>query len=58
MKEKFIDTIVFLAIGATAGLILACMVSVTTIPKKLDNIERALHDTERTLSAVTDSIYW
>lgn len=58
MREKFIDTIVFLLIGAVAGLVLASLVSVTTIPKKLDNIEKALNNTERTLTHLTDSIYW
>jgi hypothetical protein len=58
MREKFIDTIVFLLIGAVAGLVLASLVSVTMIPKKLDNIEKALNNTERTLTHLTDSIYW
>lgn len=58
MREKFIDTIVFLLIGAVAGLVLASLVSVTMIPKKLDNIEEALNNTERTLTNLTDSIYW
>lgn len=58
MREKFIDTIVFLLIGAVAGLVLASLVSVTMIPKKLDNIEKALNNTERTLTNLTDSIYW
>lgn len=58
MREKFIDTIVFLLIGAVAGLVLASLVSVTIIPKKLDNIEKALNNTERTLTHLTDSIYW
>lgn len=58
MREKFIDTIVFLLIGAVAGLVLASLVSVTIIPKKLDNIEKALNNTERTLTNLTDSIYW
>lgn len=58
MREKIIDTIVFLLIGAVAGLVLASLVSVTMIPKKLDNIEKALNNTERTLTHLTDSIYW
>lgn len=58
MREKFIDTIVFLLIGAVAGLVLASLVSVTMLPKKLDNIEKALNNTERTLTHLTDSIYW
>lgn len=58
MREKFIDTIVFLLIGAVAGLVLASLISVTMIPKKLDNIEKALNNTERTLTHLTDSIYW
>lgn len=58
MREKFIDTIIFLLIGAVAGLVLASLVSVTMIPKKLDNIEKALNNTERTLTHLTDSIYW
>lgn len=58
MREKFINTIVFLLIGAVAGLVLASLVSVTMIPKKLDNIEKALNNTERTLTHLTDSIYW
>ena len=58
MREKFIDTIVLLLIGAVAGLVLASLVSVTMIPKKLDNIEKALNNTERTLTHLTDSIYW
>ena len=58
MREKFIDTIVFLLIGAVAGLVLASLVSVTMIPKKLENIEKALNNTERTLTHLTDSIYW
>lgn len=58
MREKIIDTIVFLLIGAMAGLVLASMVAVTMLPKKLDNIERAIHNTERTLTHLTDSIYW
>lgn len=58
MREKFIDTIIFLLIGAVAGLALASLVSVTMIPKKLDNIEKALNNTERTLTHLTDSIYW
>lgn len=58
MREKIIDTIVFLLVGAVAGLVLASLVSVTIIPKKLDNIEKALNNTERTLTHLTDSIYW
>lgn len=58
MREKFIDTIVFLLIGAVAGLVLASLVSVTMIPKKLDNIEKALNNMECTLTHLTDSIYW
>lgn len=58
MREKIIDTIVFLLVGAVAGLALASLVAVTMLPKKLDNIEKALNNTERTLTHLTDSIYW
>lgn len=42
MKEKIIDTIIFALVAATAGLILATMVAVCTIPSRLSKIEQAV----------------
>jgi len=58
MREKIIDTIVFLLIGAVAGLVLASLVAVVTIPRRLSEIEKSINQTERTLQAFSDSIYW
>lgn len=58
MREKIIDTIVFLLIGAVAGLVLASLVAVTMIPHRLSEIEKSINQTERTLQTFTDSIYW
>ena len=58
MREKIIDTIVFLLIGAVAGLVLASLVAVVTIPHRLSEIEKSINHTERTLQAFSDSIYW
>lgn len=58
MRQNIIDFIVFLLIGIVAGLVLASLVAVVTIPHRLSEIEKSINQTERTLQAFSDSIYW
>lgn len=58
MRQNIIDFIVFLLIGTVAGLVLASLVAVVTIPHRLSEIEKSINKTERTLQAFSDSIYW